>query len=206
MIDGIEPLPAESFRDEMGRRSIRMVAHEATYRGFTIKPLKHTQGWLVDGQMIHEGFTVSDGGIINVMPGACWFHSVQSALEAIDDLIAAQDLERGQSSLTLPRGEDPFWALNRFRKHSKSAAPELALALQELLDASEAYIGARYTNAKRLLWAQKAARNLLDAIDDACDTRDRVHHPDGTVTRKGRRTLGRFSLPAAKPKIEPTQA
>ena len=38
---------------------------------------------------VKSGFVVTDGGIINVMPGATWFRTIREALEAISCLEAS---------------------------------------------------------------------------------------------------------------------
>lgn len=41
---------------------------------------------LINGEKVSKGFVVTDGGIVNVMPGATWFRSIPDALRAIQVL------------------------------------------------------------------------------------------------------------------------
>lgn len=56
------------------------------YRGYTIQPKRDFPpgGYLSNGKVITKGWVVTDGGIVNVMPGATWFYTVKEAIEAID--------------------------------------------------------------------------------------------------------------------------
>lgn len=76
------------------------------YRGYTIKQKMDFTGFLYfhRGFNLREGFVVTDGGIINVMPGAAWFRTPEDAAFAIDDLIIA----KGSS--------EKFWLLNEKRR------------------------------------------------------------------------------------------
>lgn len=59
------------------------------YRGYTIVPKRDfgPMGHYVDGKLTKVGYVaVKDG--CNAMPGATWFHTVESAKEAIDVLVA----------------------------------------------------------------------------------------------------------------------
>ena len=59
------------------------------YKGYEIRP-KLDMGrtpWLVNGRKVDSGFVVVRN-LIQVMPGAIWFETVESAHKAIDALIA----------------------------------------------------------------------------------------------------------------------
>lgn len=56
------------------------------YKGFTIKPQRFYQKYLIKGRYISTGFVVVKGGC-NIMPGAIWFESEYNAQEAIDVFI-----------------------------------------------------------------------------------------------------------------------
>ncbi len=60
-----------------------------TYRGYTIQPKLDfdTSAHLINGRYIGLGFVVTNGGIVNVMPGGAWFESEREAQIAIDVLI-----------------------------------------------------------------------------------------------------------------------
>ena len=58
------------------------------YRGFTIKPKRDfgPKGFYINGKFTKIGYVaVKDG--CNAMPGATWFHTIESAKEAINILI-----------------------------------------------------------------------------------------------------------------------
>jgi hypothetical protein len=65
------------------------------YRGFVIKPLRHWQPFHIRGKLIHFGYNVcaqwQPGGttLINVMPGATWFYSIEQAKRGADILLEA---------------------------------------------------------------------------------------------------------------------
>lgn len=183
-LGGVTPLPAEQFRDERGNRSIRMAREGGvSYRGFTIKEKGDfgNGGHFIRGHHVSHGYVVTDGGIINVMPAATWFLTVDDAMKAIDDLITAHNIRREG------RAEHPFWALHRFRANAEERAPELALLLQRLLD-NPGHLDVR-----------EEAQALLDRIDDNCDMRGRRGPVGGPWTRDGERTTGRFGvLPVAE--------
>jgi hypothetical protein len=168
--------------DEYGCRTIKLDRDgPRSYRGYFIKPKQDfgARPHVLSAFPVEHGYIVTDGGIINVMPGATWFQSVGEAMRAIDDLIRSEGDER--------ISEHPFWARDRFRRQAEEHAPELALALQAALDrlgpdAFQAIVGVDVLN-------------LLNQIDDNCDTRTRVGmHPD-PYRRLGERTSGRFGLP-----------
>lgn len=177
----IQPKPASDYRTEDGRRTIhRASGARVEYRGYHIVEKKDfgSTGYLLNGVMVRHGYVVTDGSIINEMPGATWFLTVESAMRAIDDLIASMDMRLG-------RGEHPFWRVNRFRREAEEHAPELALLLQAVVDGK---------SPEATLAAIEQAKALLDQIDNNCDMRARTRHPDGAVTRAGERQFGRFGI------------
>lgn len=188
----IEGLPAADFQDEKGNRSIRLKDGKVTYRGYTIVEKKDfgRQPFLISGFGVSHGYVVTDGGIVNEMPAGCWFLTVESAMRAIDDLIASRALPR-----TEPGGEHPFWSLNRFRRNTEERAPELALLLQELVE----FVDRNFDDLRErdsIPDALADARQLLDRIDFNCDMRSTVHDvATGTRTKQGPRKTGRFGLP-----------
>jgi hypothetical protein len=187
-LGGVTPLPAEQFRDEYGNRSIRMGRGTGvSYRGFTIKEKGDfgSHGHYIRGHHVKHGYVVTDGGIINVMPAATWFLTVDDAMKAIDDLITAHNIRREG------RAEHPFWALHRFRANAEERAPELAMLLQRVMDNKDVF----YDLDDDL---QQAIADTLNRIDDNCDMRGRRGPVGGPWTRDGERTTGRFGvLPAA---------
>lgn len=171
------------FRDESGNRTIKIGAEGTIYRGFLIVPKKDfgKGGYLVSGHFVTEGYIVGDGPLSNVMAGATWFQTVQSAMRAIDDWITAESLER-------TTGEHPFWALTRFRHQCEERAPELALLLQAVMDNPEVRMnGTLFSQITR----------LLDEIDRNCDRRDTVVTVGGGSHKRGIRATGRFGLGVA---------
>jgi hypothetical protein len=58
------------------------------YRGFAVEPKRDfgSVGFYIGGRFIKEGFVVVKGGS-NVMPGATWFRTIESAKHAIDVFI-----------------------------------------------------------------------------------------------------------------------
>lgn len=192
-LGGVTPLPAEQFRDEHGNRSIRVGSGAGVnYRGFTIKEKGDfgSHGHFIRGHHVKHGYVVTDGGIINVMPAATWFLTVDDAMKAIDDLITAHNIRREG------RSEHPFWALHRFRANAEERAPELALLADRLLREVEVNTTAWNSELTEVCDALKA---LLDRIDDNCDMRGRRGPVGGPWTRDGERTTGRFGvLPASE--------
>lgn len=184
----VECLPADQFRDENGNRAIRIVDGRVTYRGFTIVEKQDfgEHGHLIHGFRVKHGYVVTNGGLCNMMPGATWFQTVNESMEAIDDLIASQGLERV--------GEHPFWTLNRLRRTAKQRAPELALTLEVLLTAIEDSIDRPITTLNRYITARQQGKKLVDQIDDACDTRDRHGPAGGPFKRIGDRKKGRLGV------------
>jgi hypothetical protein len=65
------------------------------YKGYVVTPRKET-GWLPEED--NYGFWVVKGGC-NIMPGACWFHTVSEAIKGIEKL----ELAKGDADL--------FWLL-----------------------------------------------------------------------------------------------
>lgn len=181
------PLHAEKFRDEKHNRTIRMVGKfdgKVTYRGYAIVEKRDFgHGFLISAFRVKHGYVVTDGGMINVMPGATWFLTVAAAMRAIDDLIVADSL--GERD-----GEHPFWALSRFRQNAEERAVELATMLQEIVDDIGEPTPFDVVSADIF----NRAKALLDQIDDNCDMRPTIHLPDGKVQRQGERTTGRFGL------------
>jgi hypothetical protein len=60
------------------------------YRLLIITPKRDFgDGFLIKGKMVKEGWVVTDG-FCNVMPGACWFQTIDEAKRAIDVLIAVK--------------------------------------------------------------------------------------------------------------------
>jgi hypothetical protein len=182
---GVKPLPAADFRDDRhDNRSIRMARGAVTYRGFTIKEkgdFGSGSGHFIRGMYVSHGYVVTDGGIINVMPAATWFLTVEDAMRAIDDLITSANMRRQTS-------EHPFWALHRFRANAEERAPELALLLQRVMDNKEVF----YDLDDDL---QQAIAYTLGRIDDNCDMRPTRGPVGGPWTRDGERVTGRFGMP-----------
>ena len=58
------------------------------YRGFTIEPKRDfgPTGFYINGTFTKIGYVVVKDGC-NAMPGATWFHTIESAKEAVDVLI-----------------------------------------------------------------------------------------------------------------------
>ncbi len=58
------------------------------YRGFTVEPKRDFvgSGFYINGKFTKRGYVVVKDGC-NAMPGATWFHTIESAKEAIDILI-----------------------------------------------------------------------------------------------------------------------
>ena len=182
----------DPFRDDQGNRQIQMKGGKPTYRGYTIEPKKDfgSSGYHVGPFVYDRGYVVTDGGITNVMPGATWFTTHDDAMRAIDDLIASKDF--------VSEGEHPFWAYVRLRRAAEERALELALALNALVETSEASIEKPLTTMPALVRARLWARKLLNEIDDNCDRRDTVLHTDGRRERLGVKKGGYFSLPMKK--------
>lgn len=182
---GVKPLPSADFREKRnGNRSIRMSRGDVTYRGFTIKEkgdFGTGSGHFIRGMYVRHGYVVTDGKIINVMPAATWFLTVDDAMKAIDDLITASNMRRS------PSGEHPFWALHRLRTNAEERAPELALLLQRVMDNKEVFY-----DLDDDLQDQIAA--TLNQIDNNCDMRPTRGPIDGPWTRDGERETGRFGV------------
>lgn len=173
--------PAKDYRDDYNNRTIHMARGAGVeYRGYTIQEKRDFGdcGHFISGQYVKHGYVVTDGGIINEMPAATWFLTVEAAMRAIDDLIASRDL-------TPAGAEHPFWALNRFRGNCEERAPELALLLQQVMDESRNFISPDL---------QSRVDALLDRIDDNCDMRTTVVQVDKSRTRQGERHTGRFGV------------
>ncbi len=186
---------ADLYLSEKGDRTIKMGdGHRTLYRGYVIETKKDfgSHGFLINGHMVTQGYVVTDGGMVNVMPGGTWFQTVIQAMRAIDDLIRAETLEPNPKAEMQMFDEHPFWALNRFRRNAEERAPELALLLQSLLD----HIG--HDKIKDMPLGQEIVE-LLDEIDLNCDTRPtQVDVAASTTTKIGPRLTARFSLPARK--------
>lgn len=182
----------DPFRDAQGNRQIQMKGSKPTYRGYTIEPKKDfgRHGYHIGPFIYESGFVVTDGGIVNVMPGAAWFTTHNEAMRAIDDLIACQDW--------ISEGEHPFWAFNRLRRAAEERAAELALALNALVVTSEASIEKPLATMTALHKARTWARRLLNEIDDNCDTRTTIISTDGSRRRDGVKKGGHFGLPTKK--------
>lgn len=176
----VEPKPAAGYRNEKGHRNIRRAGAGIEYRGYHIVEKRDfgSTGYFTNGVHVRHGYVVTDGSIINEMPGAAWFLTVEAAMRAIDDFIVSQDMR-------LKRGEHPFWRLARFRRETEEHAPELAVLLQKIVS------GAGGADLRDTMDEAKA---LLDRIDDNCDMRPTTHHPDGSKTRSGEREFGRFGI------------
>lgn len=87
------------------------------FKGYTITEKKDFGaggGHYIDGFFVKHGYVVTDGGIVNVMPGATWFLTVRDAKEAIKDLIAAGD------------SAEQFWKLQGMRKMHRENFDRLA--------------------------------------------------------------------------------
>lgn len=89
----------------------------STYCGYTIKPKKDWGpygGFLIDGEVVKEGWVVTDGGIINVMPGATWFRTMKEAHKGIAALELAKALA-ATGQVKPPLNTNPeahaFWML-----------------------------------------------------------------------------------------------
>lgn len=77
-----------------------------SYCGYTIKPKRDfgKYGFTINGKQVKEGWVVTDGRQWNVMPGATWFQTIESARQAI----AALEL----SKKIAPEDEgNTFWNL-----------------------------------------------------------------------------------------------
>lgn len=175
--------PAINYLDEHGNRSIRVKDRKTVYRGYTIVEKQDfgQYGFNISGFSVRHGYVITDG-LCNVMPGGTWALTVSDAMRMIDDYIESRNYERGN-------GEHPFWALNRFRRHTEERAPELALLLQAVLDDPAAMAAMNPTLAKQIT-------AVLDRIDDICDRRSVVRdHTTGETRKIGERTTGRFSIP-----------
>ena len=59
------------------------------YKGYIIKPKREfgSDGFLINGKRVQEGFVVTNEHNINVMPGATWFQTIKDAKKGIDVLI-----------------------------------------------------------------------------------------------------------------------
>jgi len=196
----------EPFRDEENNRTINVkngaLGQHVIYRDYLIREKQDfgEYGFLISGFRVKTGYVVIKDGC-NVMPGACWFQTVEAAMRAIDDLIESE-----KGTIVNSGRESPFWTLNRFRRHAEERAPELALLLQELVDASVALAHAPTVESHdRLMLAHVNASKMLDQIDWNCDMRTTVQqvadpssHRDGSMTGRfaahkvGERTFGRF--------------
>jgi len=62
---------------------------EITYKNFIINPKRDfgQYGYLIDGEMVKEGWVVTNQQNVNVMPGATWFQTIEQSKLAIDVLI-----------------------------------------------------------------------------------------------------------------------
>jgi len=54
-----------------------------SYKGFSVVERKAVLG----DKLVSEGYNVTDGGVLQVMPGAVWFNSIESARDGIDRLL-----------------------------------------------------------------------------------------------------------------------
>lgn len=185
--------PADNYRDEYGNRAIRMDGNRVTYRGLTIaeKTDFGPHGYRIHGFQVKHGYVVTDGGLLNMMPGATFFLTVEDAMIGIDDLITAQKLVKADAHFT---DEHPFWKLNRFRHNAEQRAAELAMTLDVLLTAIEDSIDRPISVMNRLITARQHGKKLVDQINDNCDTRTRRGPPGGPYTREGPPTAGRFGI------------
>lgn len=181
--------PEDDYRDERGQRTIRMNGNDVTYRGYTIVEKRDfgKDGFLIRGFRVKHGYVVTNG-VANIMPAAAWFLTVDEALRAVDDFEAAK-LSGNVTS------KHPMWAFSRFRRCAEENAPELALLLQQMVEAAK-----RVSDAAPLPVALMAhAEALLDQIDSSCDMRPRVVNFDQQVSRIGVRHTGRFGVGAPPP-------
>jgi hypothetical protein len=182
--------PAADYRDQYDNRSIRTIrlGTGVDYRGYTITEKRDfgDHGFFIRGHNVKHGYVVTDGGIINEMPGGTWFLTVDEAMKAIDDLITSRDMPRSAT------GEHPFWALNRFRRNAEERAPEMARVLQKIVSGLDP---SKTNPALEDVIAE--AWTMLNQIDDNCDMRPRRGPVGGPWTRDGERTAGRFGLPHA---------
>lgn len=66
--------------------------HSEKYRGFTIQPKRDFGDngfWSSEHRCkVNAGWVITDGGIVNVVPGAMWAWTIEQTKEIIDDLIA----------------------------------------------------------------------------------------------------------------------
>lgn len=171
---------------EDGNRTVRLgPGGKVVYRGYAIEPKRDFggQGHLIYAHEVKHGYVVTDGGIVNVMPGATWFLTVVDAMRAIDDLITSESLGPG------PTGEHPFWALHRFRNNCEERAPELATLLQEIVNGLDPV-----KTDPRLQGVIGSATALLDQIDANCDRRDTIREVGGEARKVGERQTGRFGF------------
>jgi len=81
------------------------------HRDFTIVSVEFHQAYYVDGMFIRSGYNVcSEDGLINAMPGACWFMTIADAMRGVDCLIEAGGAPR--PPYEKDEGvADRFWAL-----------------------------------------------------------------------------------------------
>lgn len=76
------------------------------YKNYTIvekRDFGSGPGYWITGFHVKHGYVVTDGGIINVMPGATWFLTVEDAKAAIDILLVSGESQK-------------FWDLWELRK------------------------------------------------------------------------------------------
>lgn len=167
---------------EDGNRTVRLgPGGKVVYRGYAIEPKRDfgQHGHMIYAHEVKHGYVVTDGGIVNVMPGATWFLSVEDAMRAIDDLITSESLGAG------PTGEHPFWALHRFRHNCEERAPELAVLLDEVFQNEEVRLPGDLFGR---------IRDVLGQIDANCDTRPTVQNGEGRGSKVGERKTGRFGF------------
>ena len=81
------------------------------YRDFTVASVEFHQPYFIDGLFIRSGYNVcSSDGMINVMPGACWFMTIADATRGIDCLLEAGGMP-GPPYETDEGVADRFWLL-----------------------------------------------------------------------------------------------
>jgi hypothetical protein len=150
-----------------------------TYRGYEIVLKKDYSGDFISiaqwGRRITTGYVIVKDGC-NAMPGAGWTETVDKAKECIDILedIVIPQCGTERENREPGRYGDTFHAEYRRRKAAKTVAAEMALHVADLLN--------DLPLLRQTAYGEKLAA-LIAKIEDDCDTRPRVIHTDGSVTR-----------------------
>lgn len=74
---------------------------------YRIKPKRDfgPKGFWIKGEWVKKGFVVTDG-FCNVMPGAIWFSTIESAMNSLADLIASNGDSQKFWELTFARRDE----------------------------------------------------------------------------------------------------